>query len=115
MHVIVGSGIKTSLGTLLQKEAANQCATKEKVLDTNCSLTGESATYASNRLVREEDIVAPSTVNVYYDPRYLTVEEFKTDGISKFPIMTDDPGVPERTPGDGLNALMNREFAYSAI
>jgi hypothetical protein len=85
------------------------------VLDTNCNLTGESAEYTSNRLVREEDIVAPSIVMVYYDPRYLIVEEFKTDGISKYPITVIDPGAPERTPGDELDPLMNREFAYSAI
>ena len=103
------------LGTLHQKNYADQCTTKKYVLESNCSLTGQSASYDSNRLIREEDIIAPSTVNVYYDPRYLIVEEFKTDGISKFPIMTGDPGVPERTPGDELNPPMNREFAYSAI
>lgn len=115
MQVSAGSGTKLSFGTLLQKEAANQCVTKQKVLDVNCGLTGESAMYASNRLVREEDIVAPSTVSVYYDPRYLIVEEFKTDAVFKASTTPVDPGVPERTPGDALNPLMNREFAYQAI
>lgn len=103
------------LGTLHQKNYADQCTTKKYVLESNCSLTGQSASYDSNRLIREEDIIAPRTVLVYYDPRYLIVEEFKTDAVLKFPITSVNPGAPERTPGDELDPLMNREFAYQAI
>lgn len=103
------------LGTLHQKNYADQCTTKKYVLESNCSLTGQSASYDSNRLIREEDIIAPSTVNVYYDPRYLIVEEFKTDAVLKFPITSVNPGAPERTPGDELDPITHRDFAYSAI
>jgi hypothetical protein len=69
-----------------------------------CSLKWPSAGYKLNRLVREEDIIKPDTVKLYFDENHIDVECFTKFDIPDYAIVTGTyTGYISRAIGDGLN------------
>jgi hypothetical protein len=65
-------------------------------------------------LVREEDIIRPKQVSVYFDPRYLSIDHVKTNGIEIAP-MSFIPEYIERLPGDNMSSEIQKTQACHSI
>jgi hypothetical protein len=82
--------------------------------DSWCSLKSPSQEYDDDRLVREEDIIRPGQVSVYFDPRYLSIEHVKTNGLETLPV-SFIPEYIERLPGDAMSSEVQKTQACNAI
>ena len=99
-QVNVNTGSSFAFGALTKIGYTQQkAATKNATISEGLRLQGESANYVQNRLVREEDIKAPTTVYFWYDSRYLKAEVIRNNGYNRIPMRQIDEGMAERIPG----------------
>lgn len=114
--VIVNSNGRTLIGTLKQITQDGEKAVSKSVVfsDSLCSLKSPSQEYVDNRLVREEDIIRPEQVSVYFDSRYLSIEHIKTNGIEILPLQFI-PEYIERLPGDSMSSEVQKTQADKSI
>lgn len=113
---LTDDSLKRYIGTLIQINQDGEKAISKSVVfsDSQCSLKSPSQEYADNRLVREEDIIRPEQVSVYYDPRYLSIEHVKTNGIEILPLQFI-PEYIERLPGDNMSSEVQKTQACKAV
>lgn len=111
-----GDSIRMYIGTLKRATQDGEKAVSKSVVfsDSLCSLKSPSQEYVDNRLVREEDIIRPEQVSVYFDPRYLSIEHVKTNGIEILP-MQFIPEYIERLPGDNMSSEVQKTQACDSI
>lgn len=107
---------KIYIGTLKRiAQDGEKAVSKSGVFsDSLCSLKSPSKEYVDNRLVREEDIIRPEQVSVYFDPRYLSIDHVKTNGIEIVPI-SFIPEYIERLPGDAMSSEVQKTQACKAV
>lgn len=113
---IPGNLIGVQIGTLKRIAQDGEKAIPKSVIfsESQCSLKSPSQEYVDNRLVREEDIIRPEQVSVYYDPRYLSIEHVKTNGIDPLPLKFI-PEYIERLPGDNMSSEVQKTQACKAV
>lgn len=109
--------ISMKFGTLHRISATleQQAMTKNNVIEEGGLLQGESITYDNNRLVREEDLKTPKTVQFWYDSRYLRVEVVRNNGYDRIPIQTIDRDMPARIPGMEVSSADQKVLCDAGI
>lgn len=111
-----GNSTQMYFGTLKRATQDGEKAIPKSVVfsESQCSLKSPSQEYVDNRLVREEDIIRPEQVSVYYDHRYLSIEHVKTNGLDIAPSQFI-PEYIERFPGDNMSSEVQKTQACNAI
>lgn len=90
VSVNIPNSTQQSIGTLhINSHYFNYGCSKSTVEQSSaCSLKQPSANYTARRLVREEDIIKPDTVKLYFDENYINVECFIKFGVPNYSIVT---------------------------
>ena len=109
--------ISMQFGTLhrISSTLEQKAMTKNNVIEEGGLLQGESIAYDNNRLVREEDLKTPKTVQFWYDSRYLRVEVVRNNGYDRFPLQTIDKDRQARIPGMEVSSADQKTLCDTGI
>lgn len=106
----MSNSVQTTTGTLhINSSYFNYGCSKSTVDQSECKLKWPSVNYNLDRLVREEDIIKPDTVKLYFDENHIDVECFTKFDIPDYSIVTGTyTGYISRSINDSLNANVQR-------
>lgn len=115
--MVNSSGSSVNFGFLhrINSIIEQQALTKENVTKEGGLLQGDSVTYNNKRLVREEDLKTPKTVQFWYDRRYLNAEVIRNNGYNRIPIQSIDIDMAERIPGVEVSSADQKNLCNIGI